>query len=198
MNTFFPTLQLFFESGRSCTIEGGRLPHAAIGLDPDLRFRLTDCTHEEDGRILKTMRPDKFSQTGGGIVIREATIGQRTSIAVKAKDGSSKFSSQPGRFTIAQQVHMVVGLRLQGMSRMAYVWAKSKNASTGGDSVWGDVRIAGLRADIPAPHIGFSLQFIKPGGEVTTVSKESQVSIKPSSSGDKKQVRRFSAVDARV
>jgi hypothetical protein len=199
MNTFFPTLQLFFASGGSCTLDGGHLLNTNIGLDPELRFRLTDCTHEEDGRIFKTVRPDKFTHAGSGIVIREATIARRTSIAVHPEEMAGKISSQPGQAEIREEVHTVVGLRLQGMKKMAYVWAKSQDPrSSGNDTLWGHVRIAGVRHDIPATHLGFPLHHVKPGSEVEIVSKKSRMSSKQLSSGDKRQVhRRFSAVDAR-
>jgi hypothetical protein len=173
MNTFFPTLQLYFAPGRSCTIDGGHLANTNIGLDPELRFWLTECTYEEDGRIFKTLRPDKFAHAGSGIVIREATIARRTSISVKPGQTSGKIPSHSDQIRIGQEVHMVVGLRLQGMKKMAYVWAKCREHTS-----WGHVRIAGLRDDIPAPHPGFPLHSVKSGGEIAIVSKKSQMSSK--------------------
>jgi hypothetical protein len=177
MNTFFPTLQLFFESGLSCTIDGSRLPDAAVGLDPLLRFRLTDYTYEEDGRIIKTMRPDKFAQPGLGILIKEAVLAQRTSVALRTRPTSN--DELPGKSAgtdVFYETHTVVGLRLQGMSAMAYIWAQVRTPSGRTDKTWGDVRLAGLRRDVPAPNIGFPMYVIKPGGEMRVVAKESQVS----------------------
>jgi hypothetical protein len=178
MNTFFPVLQLFFESGRSCIIDGGHLSNAEIGLDPALRFRLTECTHEEDGRIVKSIRPERFAQAGGGIRILQATVAQRKSVAVRSQ------TSRTGVYTplltgsdIFQEVHTVVGLKLEGMRDVAYVWARSSTSSVEGDKHWGDVRPAGLRDDIPAPCLGFPMHLIKPGREVPVFSGESQVSV---------------------
>lgn len=178
MNTFFPTLQLFFESGLSCTIDGTRLPNACIGLDPKLRFRLTDCTHDEDGLLTKTTLPERFARSGTGLVIKEALVAKRTSIAVKpAKPpGSTRTAYNLPLSTIVQETHMVVGLRFGGMSKMAYVWAKAKMPSGSENKIWGDVRIAGLRDDVPAPLLGYFEQSIKPGYQVTVVHKKSIIS----------------------
>ncbi|CAO2657066.1 Nn.00g058690.m01.CDS01 [Neocucurbitaria sp. VM-36] len=179
MNTFFPTLQLFFESGLSCTIDGSRLPDATVGLDPRLRFRLTDCTHEEEGHLFKTTLPAKFARSGTGLVIREACIARRVSIAVKPAEsvsGSAYSSPSLASTTIIQEHHWVVGLRLEGMSKMGYVWAKVGRRSGNGDRIWGDVRLAGLRKDVPAPFLGYPEHTMKPGGQVTVVTKESMAS----------------------
>lgn len=179
MNTFFPTLQLFFESGLSCTIEGTRLPSAAIGLDPRLRFRLTDCTHDEDGRLTKSTLPEKFARWGTGLVIKEAIIARRRSITVKpAKPPDSAYSSPgPPLSTIVQESHIVIGLRLEGMSKMAYVWVKVNTPSETENRIWGDVRIAGLRRDVPAPLLGYPERSIKPGCQKTVVLKDSMISV---------------------
>jgi hypothetical protein len=169
MNTFFPTLQLFFESGRSCTIDGGLSPGATIGLDPALRFKLTDSTHEENGRLVKSTLPERFPHSGTGLVVKQALVAQRTSIVTRKAPGSAQVR-------IVTQVHTVVGLRLKGMTRMAYVWAKA-NAHTGShDGLWGDVRIAGLRDDVPIPFICFPGRETKPGGQKTVVIKNTLIS----------------------
>lgn len=179
MNTFFPVLQLFFESGRSCIIDGGRLSNAAIGLDSALRFRLTDCSHEEDGRITKSIRPERFAHAGGGIRILQATIAQRKSVAVRSRaSGFGVYTPLlTGSTTISQEVHTVVGLKLEGMRDVAYVWARSSTPSAEGEKHWGDVKPAGLRDDIPAPYLGFPMHLNKPGREVPVFSKESQVGV---------------------
>lgn len=177
MNTFFPTLQLFFESGLSCTIDGGQLPDAIVGLDPLLRFRLTDCTYEEEGRMTKTIRPEKYSRSIPGILIKEAVIAQRTSKVMRSlKSEGNIQSSPPSIVTLAQEVHTVVGLRLEGMSKMAYIWATARIPTVRGDKIWGDVRIAGLRDDVPSPLSTFPMQAVKAGGEVALVAKESLIS----------------------
>ncbi|KAF1975122.1 hypothetical protein BU23DRAFT_552545 [Bimuria novae-zelandiae CBS 107.79] len=120
MNTFFPTLHLFFESGRSCNIEGTHLPGARVGLDPTLRSRLTDLTHEEDGRLVNTIIPKKLVPRPS-IRILEAKVACRYSIAVK--ETHQVRSGRPVT-TIVEEQHVAIGLRLQGMTSMAYVWAK--------------------------------------------------------------------------
>jgi hypothetical protein len=166
MNTFFPTLQLFFESGRSCTIDGGQSPGAKIGLDPALRFKLTDSTHEEGGRLIKSTLPERFPHSGTGLVVKQALLAQRTSVVTRRVPNSTQVR-------IVTQVHTVVGLRLKGMSRMAYVWAKADARTGSQDNPWGDVRIAGLRDDVPIPFICFPERETKPGGQITVVVKDS-------------------------
>ncbi|KAF2831097.1 hypothetical protein CC86DRAFT_134804 [Ophiobolus disseminans] len=180
MNSLFPTLQLFFESGRSCTIDGGRLPDAVVGLDPQLRFRLTDCTFEENGRMTRSMTPDKFAHSDRGILIKEAVVAQRTSVAmipVKTEDDAS-MRSPPG-MVLAQELHTVIGLKLEGMDKIGYIWAKSRIQSGCDNQTWGDVRIAGLRDDAPSPLLALPIYAIKPGGEVSLVAKESQIRSTP-------------------
>ncbi|KAL6702954.1 hypothetical protein ACN47E_000796 [Coniothyrium glycines] len=181
MNTFFPTLQLFFESGRSCTICSDAPADIRVGMDPQLRFRLTDCTHEEDGCITKTTIPSKFAQSGSGLVIREATVARRVSIITKPSHNGEHISPlSPGRRTakIILEAHVVVGFRLGGMKHMAYVWAKA-DAPPDGDKSWRDVRIVGLRTDIPAAITGYPAQTIVPGGQVNVVIKSSMIARNP-------------------
>ncbi|KAF1932207.1 uncharacterized protein M421DRAFT_1864 [Didymella exigua CBS 183.55] len=177
LNTFFPALQLFFESGSSCTIDGGRLPGAVIGLDPQLRFRLTDCTHEEQGRFTKCIVPDKFAHSSAGIKIVEATVAQRTSVAAKSRASSGLLStSETQHLDIMQEAHTVVGLRLSGMTDMGYVWAKTEAPSAqAGNRKWGDVRLAGLRNDTPASFLGLPADLPKPGGELMVVEKGTMI-----------------------
>jgi hypothetical protein len=173
MNTFFPTLQLFFESGRSCTIDGGHSPGATIGLDPALRFKLTDSTHEEDGRLVKSTLPERFPHSGTGLIIKQALLAQRTSVVTRRVPNST-------HVRIVTQVHTVVGLRLKGMSGMAYVWAKVDAHTESQDKSWGDVRIAGLRDDVPIPFLCFPERETKPGGRIKVVVKDSLLSGKHS------------------
>jgi hypothetical protein len=178
MNTFFPTLQLFFESGLSCTLDSSGLPEPIVGLDPPLRFRLTDCTYEENGCIFKTTRPEKFVGPGTGICIEEAIIAQRTSVIVETREAHIEQPSPQlaeARARLSQDVHTVIGLRLRGMSTMSFVWAKARSTSVVGGRAWGNVKIAGLREDTPAPILGLPLWTIKPGGEVAVLSRKSQI-----------------------
>ncbi|KAF2026027.1 hypothetical protein EK21DRAFT_103527 [Setomelanomma holmii] len=177
MNTFFPSLQLFFASGRSCTIDGGQLSGGIVGLDPHLRFRLTDCTNEEEGLLTKSLRPDKFASTNRGIKIKEAVIAQRTSIVTKLPRPAP--NAPPPKFcaaTIDREIHTVVGLRLEGMKQTAFIWAKAKIPSFESDRNWGDVRIAGLRNDVPAPVLTFPLHTMKPGSQTKVVVMNSLIS----------------------
>lgn len=178
LNTFFPTLQLFFESGLSCTIDGSRLPGAVVGLDPHLRFRLTDCTYEEQGRVTKTVIPAKFARSSAGIRILEAAVGQRTSVAVwpRASQGRLSTTGWNQDLDLAQEIHTVIGLRLSGMVDMGYIWAKVEAPPTqSGGRQWGDVRLAGLRDDIPVPILGLPADLPKPGGELMVVDKGSLI-----------------------
>jgi hypothetical protein len=178
MNTFFPTLQLFFASGRSCTIDGGRLSGAMVGLDAQLRFRLTDCTHEEEGRIVKSMWPDKYSRIIPGIRIKEAVVAQRSSMAFRSKksgDGAQK-PSLPS-VSLVQEVHTVVGLRLDGMKELAFVWARVRPHTDREGQTWSDVRVGSVRDDAPSPVLVLPMHAIKSGGEVLLVDKASQIRV---------------------
>ncbi|KAJ4345426.1 uncharacterized protein N0V89_011556 [Didymosphaeria variabile] len=173
MNTFFPALQLFFASGLSCNIEGSQLPDAFVGLDPALRYRLTDLTHEEDGRLTNTIVPKRTAAKAPSILILEATVACRKSIAVKE---THQMASARPITTIAQEEHIVVGLRLEGMASMGYIWAKLPQATVKvAGRMWGHVRIAGLKDDVPVPFVRFPQTGVKPGGEATVVLKESMV-----------------------
>ncbi|KAF1937842.1 hypothetical protein EJ02DRAFT_426277 [Clathrospora elynae] len=175
MNTFFPSIQIFFESGRSVTIDGSRLPDATIGLDSSLRFKLTDCTHEEDGRVVHSILPEKYPSSGTGLTVREAVIAQRTSIALKSVQSTSHLSRPTTTTTIETEIHTVVGLRLKGMTKMAYIWAKVETPSWGENKTWGDVRIAGLRYDMPIPSTCLPDRPTKPGSQTTVVIKDSLI-----------------------
>lgn len=177
MNTFFPTLQLFFESGLSCTIDGGGLPGAIVGMDQNLRFRLTDCMHEVQGRFSKSIVPEKFAHSSASTRILEATFAQRTSVATKPRASSGRLSTlESQQLNIVQEAHTVVGLRLSGMTDMGYVWTRTEVPSThGGERQWGDVRLAGLRNDIPAPFLGLPAEWTKPGKELMVVEKGSMI-----------------------
>jgi hypothetical protein len=176
MNTFFPAIQLFFASGLSCWIEGSQLPDAFVGLDPALRYRLTDLTHEEGGSLTNTILPKRSAATASSIRILEATVACRKSIAVKA---THQVSSARQVTTIAQEQHIVVGLRLEGMTSIGYVWARLPRATVGvAGRMWGHVRIAGLRDDIPLPFLRFPQTGVKPGAEARVVLKESLVNPK--------------------
>ncbi|KAL5396429.1 hypothetical protein PMIN03_005484 [Paraphaeosphaeria minitans] len=173
MNTFFPALQLFFESGLSCWIEGSQLPGALVGLDSALRFRLTDLTHEEDGRLVNTILPERKSASASSIRILEAIVASRKSIAVKE---THRFVEARPVTTIAQEQHIVVGLRLEGMESMCYVWAKLPGTTVGvAGRMWGHVRIAGMREDVAIPFVRFPQTDGQLGAESKVVLKESMV-----------------------
>lgn len=185
LNTFFPTLQLFFESGLSCTIDGGQLQGTVVGLDSKLRFRLTDCTHAEQGLVTKGMLPEKFARSGANIRILEVTVAQRTSIAVKSSGSTdqSLMATVQG-LVIVHEVHTVIGLRLSGMKEMGYVWAKAEMTSRMAEGrIWGDVRLAGLRDDVPAPFLGLAADFPKPGGELEVMEKGSMIKLPATAPG---------------
>jgi hypothetical protein len=176
MNTFFPSIQLFFESGLSCTIGAGRHSDAIIHLDPALRFRLTDCSHEENGRLVKALRPTKFARSDIGIAIREATVARRASIVIEPRASPVNATvAHRGGATIGQEGHTVVGLRLEGMSGMAYVYARAGDVSLGQHRLWVDVRPTALRDDVPPPSLASSFLAGQSGSVTPIVLKESQI-----------------------
>ncbi|KAF2705394.1 hypothetical protein K504DRAFT_448950 [Pleomassaria siparia CBS 279.74] len=170
MNTFFPTLQLFFESGRSCTIEGGRLRGASVGIDSDLRFRLTDLMHEEDGEMIKSPLPEKFA---GPIRILDCVLAERISISVKPVANIGMYRGA----RMEHEAHTVIGLKLEGMTDVGYVWART-DAPFGNDrdGTWGDLTIGGLRDDIPAPFFFFPQKGNTRGSVISVVKKGSMIS----------------------
>src|SRR4051812_38315224 len=123
MNTFFSTIQLFFDSGLSCTVDCGRLPNVKIGLDPTLRFKMTDCTQQEEGLITNSILPPKFIWSGTGLTIEEAHIAQRMSVALKtphARDADRLVKPGSSQAIIVTEKHTVVGLKLKGLEKVAY------------------------------------------------------------------------------
>ncbi|KAF2791801.1 hypothetical protein K505DRAFT_308831 [Melanomma pulvis-pyrius CBS 109.77] len=169
MNTFFPTLQMFFESGLSCTISCEQLHNVFVGIDPELRFRLTDLTHEEEGVIVKSPLPQKFIAS---IRILESVVAERTSVSTKPVASSGKYQNA----SIVREAHMVVGLRLEGMPNMGYVWAKTNDPSENNENhTWSDASVGGLREDIPAPFFGFPARKTKMGAQVSVVEKGSMI-----------------------
>jgi len=185
LDTFFPTLQLFFESGLSCTLEGGFRQCAKVGLDQHLRFRLTDLTHEEGGFVAKSTLPQKINGPPKSIKIMEATIAERTSIAVQSiatQNGRppSRPSSRPSA-GLQTEGHIVIGLRLEGMQKMGYIWAKVDSPSPRtNNKMWHDVSCTGLRDDVPVPFIGFPHKNSTMGSRVGVVRKDSMINgIKP-------------------
>lgn len=172
MNTFFSAIQLFFESGYSCTIDCDPTQNVKIGLDPALRFRMTDCTHEEDGCVTTSILPPKFKKFATGLAIEEAQMVQRTSIALKTLHlGDVPLVLPPGFCTsgIVNEKHTVFGLKLKGLEKMAYVWARAEGRH--GQWTWVNVRIHGLRNDVPLPPESKT----KPGAQVTVVVKDSLI-----------------------
>ncbi|KAF2728922.1 hypothetical protein EJ04DRAFT_448355 [Polyplosphaeria fusca] len=177
MNTFFPALQLFFKSGRSCTIDGGRLRDASVGLDPHLRFRLTDLTHEENGVVEHTVLPEKFRGPAPGIRIVAAEVAQRISIRVQPVMPTyiGCWTSLRPKAEILREMHQVVGLKLEGMQEMAYIWAKTDPSHHMAERLWGDVEVCGLRADIPRPLVTEPHHDAKSGARVEVVRKKSMI-----------------------
>lgn len=182
LDTFFPTLQLFFESGLSCTLEGGFRQSAKVGLDQNLRFRLTDLTHEEGGYVAKSTLPQKVNGPAKSIKIMEAIIAERTSMAVQSLTpvyGNGRPPSRPSSRPSAglqTENHLVIGLRLEGMQKMGYVWAKMDVPTPSNDNrMWHDVSVVGLRDDVPVPFIGFPQRNSKMGSRVGVVKKDSMI-----------------------
>lgn len=174
MNTFFPCLHLFFENGLSVQIDGSQLPDAVLGLDPELRSRLTDVTHEEEGSLMNTIIPQKLKVPSIRILV--ATVACRRSIAVK--ETHQILSARPVT-TIVGEDHAVVGLQLEGMKSIAYIWARLPSTVVPvAGRMWGNVRIGGIRDDIPIPFVGFPEANVKPGQKSAVVLKDSMVAPK--------------------
>lgn len=140
-----------------------------------LRFRLTDLNHEEDGRLFRTTLPEKSAGASPSIAILDATVACRTSIVVKRtpEEGTQSLEPTEKSMSIGEEQHMVVGLRLEGMKKMAYVWTRAPTSS--GHRTWGNMRIAAMRNDIPIPYFGFPQKTTKLGGEALVVQKESVI-----------------------
>ncbi|KAF2187694.1 hypothetical protein K469DRAFT_725172 [Zopfia rhizophila CBS 207.26] len=165
VNTFFPALQLFFNSGRAVTIEGGTLRHARIHLDPILRFRLTHLIHEEDGIIYNPITTKPLP-----IKILEVAIAERESVAAKLRlpmyDKDDEKVKVDG---IWVERHVVVGLRLEGIKEMGYVSVCDDVDEVG--RYWGDVRVSGLRGDVPSPFAVLPRMGMRIGGRERLVLK---------------------------
>ncbi|CAE7000811.1 hypothetical protein CFE70_001066 [Pyrenophora teres f. teres 0-1] len=181
MNTFFPSLQLFFESGYSCTItiaysstpSSVATTTAKIGVDPALKFKLTDCTHEENGRVTNSILPPKHANSGMyGLVIEDACVAQRTSVALETGLAPGA-AVQQAKTRIVTERHTVFGLKLKGVESIAYVWAKAECHE--GGCTWVDVSIGGLRNDVPLPFACFPDKDAKPGASTTVVVMESLI-----------------------
>lgn len=120
------------------------------------------------------------------IRIMEATIAERTSIAVQSvttpQNGrpASRPSSRPSA-ELQTERHIVIGLRLEGMQKMGYVWAKVDYPSPRTNNrMWHDVSITGLRDDVPVPFIGFPHKNSTMGSRVGVVRKDSMINgVKP-------------------
>ncbi|KAF2750806.1 hypothetical protein M011DRAFT_464615 [Sporormia fimetaria CBS 119925] len=114
----------------------------------------------------------------------EATIAERTSIAVQpASVADSRPPSRPGSrpsTSLQTEKHLVVGLRLEGMQKMGYVYAKADVDPNSNNRMWHDVSVVGLRDDIPVPFVVFPQRNSKMGSRVGVVRKDSLINgIKP-------------------
>lgn len=111
----------------------------------------------------------------------EAIIAERTSIAVQSiaptiSNGrpSSRPSSRPSA-DLKTENHIVVGLRLEGMQKMGYVWAKVDASAPSSANMWHDVSVVRLRDDVPVPFVGFPLKNSRLGSQVDIVTKCSMI-----------------------
>jgi hypothetical protein len=74
------------------------------------------------------------------------------------------------------ETHIVVGLRLEGMQRMGYIWARVDTPpSNRTNQLWHDVSVVGLRDDVPVPFIGFPQRNAKMGSRVGIVRRDSMI-----------------------
>jgi len=125
--------------------------------------------------VVNSILPRRFVHSGTGLVIQEAVIAHRTSIAIrnfsdpqKAQLWRSGVVVQP---KITKELHTVVGLRLRGMDKTAYIWTKT--AVPSGGRVWGNVRSSGLRDDVPVPILPSVEE--EPGAQTVVVIKDSLI-----------------------
>lgn len=145
---------------------------------------------QEQGRITKSVIPEKFAGSDASIGILEAAIAQRTSIAVRPRVQRGRLSTADSRdLDVVQEVHTVVGLRLNGMNELWYVWTKTETPSPqAGGGQWGDTRFAGLRDDVPVPVSGLPSGLPKPGVTFVAVSKGSMIKLPVMTSGDSERL----------
>lgn len=164
---------------------------AHVGLDEALRFRLQDCSHEEDGRVVKTTLPERFARAGAELMVQEAVIARRTSMAVAV---ASELSECPrdsavatplgvpssGSAALRSESHVVLGIRIEGMSSMGYVWARigaqrQSRRQRRHAAAWTGVQLSGLRNDVPVPFLGDPGHALKPGTSEMIVCKQSLI-----------------------
>jgi hypothetical protein len=150
-------------------------------MDNALLTRLTDISHEHNGRVYNSIIPATPSRKGKscnaeqGIRILESTMARRTSVAVKQVVVMGARTA-----TIVNEEHFVVGLRLEGMSAMGFVWARVDRHEAGVSvecRTWGDVRVAGLKdvgENAALPYVKGEREGIGMGGGVTVVEKEAR------------------------
>ena len=125
--------------------------------------------------MVNSILPQRFAHSGTGLVIQEAVIAHRTSIAIRRFSYPQKVELwRPGIVVqpkITKELHTVVGLRLRGMDKTAYIWAKTA-VPTGG-RVWGNVRSSGLQDDLPVPILPSVEE--EPGAQTVVVIKDSLI-----------------------
>ncbi len=154
------------------------MPGTTVGLDSHLRFHLTDCTHEEQGRLSRGIIRESIKCPVPSIEILEATVARRTSVAVKPTVVTDQsLTSKVEDLGVVRENHIVIGLRLRGMSEMGYIWVKTEVPyRTAAGRVWGDVRLAGLRDDVPASVLGLAAVYPIARNELQVVEKHSIIS----------------------
>ncbi|KAH6638160.1 hypothetical protein C7974DRAFT_155448 [Boeremia exigua] len=113
------------------------------------------------------------------IKILEATVAQRTSTGVRPTiSAAQSCRSKVQGLNIVRESHTVIGLRLSGMNEMGYVWAKVETPlRTAEGRIWGNVRLAGLRNDIPAPFLGLAADCPAAEGKLKVVEKGSIIEL---------------------
>ncbi|CAI6284558.1 unnamed protein product [Periconia digitata] len=181
LNTFTPTLHLSYDSHLSCTIDGTALPSAVLGMDDMLRTRLTDISHEEDGRVYDSIIPALTSsprkrRIDSRIRILEAEMATRTSVAVKQFPLGAPALGPTAM--LVHEEHVVLGLRLEGMKGMGYIWARveREDGVVVGQRTWGDVRAAGLVELEENVALPFFAKGVGRGEGSVVVEKEGRVS----------------------
>lgn len=170
-------MQLYFESGRSCTISCSRASSETIGLDNTLRSRLTDLTYDENGVTTTSIIPLKFAHLAP-IEILETTVAVRTSVTVRPRPTTVQLDTRAVDIgsNIVHESHSVVGLKLKGMKEIGFVWAIMKSSSGVGQyKTWKPVELASIRDDVPHPFQGWPGQEGKMGSRTNVVVKQSMI-----------------------
>ena len=122
--------------------------------------------------MLKSPLPKKFVGTDPSIRILEAVIADRVSIGTKPISDMGVHHA----VNIACEAHVVIGLKLEGMSNIGYIWSKVDKGSGDRDATtWRDTTVSCLRNDVPAPLFELFPKHTGKESQIGVVKKESMM-----------------------